>query len=149
VASKKTKKTKFVPRVVLGSVALVSVVPAVALIGCGGELSQASAQTDAGGKPDAAAFGVGVGSVAATGFGVADAGWLGVADAMAVGPDAASMGVAATGFDAAGFTVAATGFDDGGTLGVAATGFDAAGFTVADSGFDGSSGDAGGNEDAG
>jgi len=72
--AKKTRKTRFVPRMILSSAALVSVVPAVALMDCGGE--------SGGSKADAGQFGVGQGVAVAAFF---DAGHDGDATPFGVG----------------------------------------------------------------
>jgi hypothetical protein len=106
VADKKRKRTKFVPGAVLSSVAAVSVMPAVALIDCGGEIVSRQAiggAVDAGAdNEDANAFQGGVSAIAF------EAGYPTVA---AVGFEGGYPSVANIGFDAAGMTVAAIGFD--------------------------------------
>jgi hypothetical protein len=90
VPKKKTKRTRFVPRAILGSAALVSVVPAVALIDCGGSSSSSNG-------PDAAQFTVAAQGVAAPAF---DAGHDGQGNPPDAGPfTVGAQGVAAPAFD--------------------------------------------------
>ncbi len=123
----KTRKTRFVPQAILTTASIVSVIPAVALVDCGGEVAQSS-QPDAGsygvgtvaavfdaGKEDSGQFTVGVG------FGVSAAYDAGTNEDSAQFTVGIGFGVAAV-FDAA--TDAPSG--DASVLGVAAI-FDASG----------------------
>ena len=77
--AKKTRKTRFVPRMILSSAALVSVVPAIALVDCGGDTS--------GSKTDAGQYGVNQGVAVAAFFDSGsdvDAGQFGVGQGVAV-----------------------------------------------------------------
>jgi hypothetical protein len=95
----KTRKTRFVPQMILSSTALVGVgvIPAVALTDCGGEVTHSSGSGDAGGQSVAAQFDAGQFSVSAVG--------------VAAQFDGGGFTVAAQ-FDGGGFTVAAQ-FDGG------------------------------------
>jgi hypothetical protein len=138
---RKVKRTKFVPRVVLGAAATMSVVPAVALVHCGGKTTSPEFGVAAvfdGSYPATVAAGFGeAGPYPSVGAAFQDSGFPGVAAIFDSGTDAPEFTVAAifdSGTDAPEFSVAAI-FDSG---------TDAPGFVVAatfDSGTDDDSGD--------
>jgi len=101
VATKKPKRARFVPSAILRSAALINVIPAIALVDCGGETTSREVGSSDGGQPDAEQY-----SVSAVVSAVFDAGG---------GPDAQQFSVGASvaaifdaGIDAAQFSVGAS-----------------------------------------